>query len=502
MPGASSRSISPDREEFLALARDWELIPLIEELTSDTITPFSVFSRVAAAGRNPFLLESVEAGRTAGRYSFVGADPVRIIEIRNGVTHVNGAPREGNPLDVLREETSMPEPAPIEGLPPFIGGAVGFLGYDAVRILERLPGTLRDETGLPEAWFGIYGGVVAMDRARQRLLLVHLQRVGENPLDSWQEGVEGIRGLKRRIFEKAWPPAPHGIPDDVTGIWKDWEATPDEKAYLEAVSRAREHILEGDIFQVVLSRRWRRMAECRPEDVYRMLRLTNPSPYMFFLDTGHARVFGSSPEMLVQARKGRVRTCPIAGTRPRGADREEDLALEAELLADPKERAEHVMLVDLGRNDLGRICTPGSIELIREMAVERYSHVMHLVSELSGELDQEHDAWDALFSCFPAGTLSGAPKIRAMEIIDELEDVSRGLYGGAAGYLDARGDLDFCIAIRTGVETGGVIHIQAGAGIVFDSVPENELAECRAKASALARAVAMAERCAAGEEEE
>ncbi len=269
---------------------------------------------------------------------------------------------------------------------------------------------------------------------------------------------------------------------------------PDEASFLGAVHNAKEHILAGDIFQVVLSRRWRRMPRCAGPEIYRMLRLTNPSPYMFLFDTGQARVLGASPEMLVRVRGGEVSTCPIAGTRPRGRDGEADRRLEAELLADPKERAEHVMLVDLGRNDVGRVSAPGTVRVTREMEVERYSHVMHMVSEVSGRLRDGIGAWSALAACFPAGTLSGAPKVRAMEIIDELEAVRRGVYGGAVGYLNVNGDLDSCIAIRTLIERGGTVQVQAGAGIVHDSVPERELAECANKARALVEAVAMAER--------
>jgi anthranilate synthase component 1 len=286
---------------------------------------------------------------------------------------------------------------------------------------------------------------------------------------------------------------PTPIPSPPEDPWAGWQATPDETTYLEGVARAREHILAGDIFQVVLSRRWRRVPRCHATEIYRMLRLTNPSPYMFLIDTGQARVLGASPEMLVRVREGTVTTCPIAGTRPRGADPEDDARLEAELRADPKERAEHVMLVDLGRNDVGRVAAPGTVRLVREMAVERYSHVMHLVSEVEGRLRDGLDAWDALLACFPAGTLSGAPKVRAMEIIDQLEAVRRGVYGGAVGYRTFTGDLDSCIAIRTLVERGGSVQVQAGGGIVYDSRPESELAECRNKARAVVEAVAMAE---------
>jgi len=488
--------IQPGREKFLRLAHDYELVPVFVELTSDTTTAFSVFSRVAAGGRNPFLLESVEGGERAARYSFVGVDPWRIVEIRGGRAFVDGSLEEGSPLEVLRRETRVDSCAPVEGLPPFAGGALGVVGYDAIRLVENLQSDLPDESGVPEAWFGLYDNIIALDRVRQCLLLVHPVRIEGNPEEAWDRAQQGIAILHRRISREAWTPRPHAIRELDGDPWLGWDVTPPEEDYLEAVARAREYILAGDIFQVVLSRRWRKLARCRAEEIYRMLRLTNPSPYMFFLDTGHARIFGSSPEMLVQTRGNTVRTCPIAGTRPRGADEVEDLKLEAELLADPKERAEHVMLVDLGRNDLGRISKPGSIHLRREMQIERYSHVMHLVSELEGELRKGADAWDALFSCFPAGTLSGAPKIRAMEIIDELEQIRRGVYGGAVGYLNLDGDLDCCIAIRTGVESGGIVHLQAGAGIVYDSIPEKELGECRAKASALVRAVQMAEQAA------
>ncbi len=483
----------PDREGFLELARQYPLVPVVQELTSDTVTPFTVYSRLAAAGRNPFLLESVEGGERAARYSFAGVDPFRVVEVRDGVALVDGAPEAGAPLEVLRRVTRLGEVAPVADLPPFAGGALGCIGYDAVRLVERIPATGRDEGGLPEAWFGLYDGVVALDRARQRLQLVAVARVGDDPEDAWRAALRRLGRLRSAVVRPGAEPSPDDLPVPEGDPWSGWVATPAAEGYLDAVRRAREHILAGDIFQVVLSRRWRRMPRCSADAVYRMLRLTNPSPYLFLLDTGQARVLGSSPEMLVRVRDGVVSTCPIAGTRPRGRDPASDRALEAELLADPKERAEHVMLVDLGRNDVGRVAEPGTVRVAREMAVERYSHVMHLVSEVEGRLRAGLDAWDALFACFPAGTLSGAPKVRAMEIIDELEEVRRGVYGGAVGYLTFGGELDSCIAIRTLVERGGTFHIQAGAGIVYDSVPERELEECRNKAWALVQAVAMAE---------
>ena len=302
----------------------------------------------------------------------------------------------------------------------------------------------------------------------------------------------------RRALRGSGAESPPRVIPRAAAEWPGWRVTPSDEAFVASVSRAREHILAGDIFQVVLSRRWRKMPRCTAAEIYRMLRLTNPSPYMFLFDTGQARILGSSPEMLVRVRGRTVATCPIAGTRRRGAGAGEDLRLEQELLADPKENAEHVMLVDLGRNDVGRVSAPGTVRVVREREVERYSHVMHMVSEVEGRLRDGLDAWDALFACFPAGTLSGAPKVRAMELIDELEEVRRGVYGGAVGYRNLNGDLDSCIAIRTLVERGGSVQVQAGAGIVYDSVPETELAECAAKASALVEAVAMAEAAAKG----
>ncbi len=488
--------VRPDREQFDELARHHDVVPVVEELTSDTVTPFVIYARLAARGRNPFLLESVEGGERAARWSFAGVDPFRVVELRGGVVHVDGAPEPGSPVEALRRVTAMGSVAPVGDLPPFTGGALGSLGYDAVRLVERIPDGCRDEGGLPDAWFGLYDGVVALDRARQRLQLVALGRVDGDPETAWRRAMARLDALRRAVQADPTVTVPHHIPEPVGDPWDGWRGTPSEDDYLAAVAKAREYILAGDIFQVVLSRRWRRMPRCTAAEVYRMLRLTNPSPYMFLLDTGQARILGSSPEMLVRVRDDEVSTCPIAGTRHRSGDPDEDARLAAELLADPKERAEHVMLVDLGRNDVGRVAAPGTVEVVREMDVERYSHVMHLVSEVRGRLAPDRDAWDALLACFPAGTLSGAPKVRAMEIIDELEEVRRGVYGGAVGYRDVGGDLDSCIAIRTLVERGGVFQIQAGAGIVYDSVPESELAECRNKANALVVAVAMAEAAA------
>ncbi len=485
--------VRPDKTEFLALARDHDVVPVMRELTSDTVTPFTIYSRLAAEGRNPFLLESVEGGERVARYSFAGADPFRIVEIRDGSVLVDGVAEDGEPIEILRRVTDLGRVARVDDLPPFVGGAMGYLGYDAVRLIEAIPASGRDEGGLPDAWFGLYDSVVALDRARQRLQLVILARVGDDPEADWRDALHRMDLLHGALASGGEGPRPHTLPSPRGDSWQGWRSTPSAEQYLAAVATAREHILAGDIFQVVLSRRWRRVPRCTAAEIYRMLRMTNPSPFMFLFDTGNARILGSSPEMLVRVEGRTVSTCPIAGTRPRGLDVDHDRRLEEELLADPKERAEHTMLVDLGRNDIGKVAVPGSVVLARETEVERYSHVMHIVSEVQGRLRPECDGWDALFACFPAGTLSGAPKVRAMEIIDELEEVRRGVYGGAVGYRNASGDLDSCIAIRSLVERGGVAHIQAGAGIVYDSVPTTELEECRNKARALVEAVAMAE---------
>lgn len=493
--------VRPTYEEFVELARDYQVVPLVYELTSDTVTPFVVWSRLSKSGRNPFLLESVEGGTRAGRYSFVGVDPFRIIELRDGVLYVDGAAEDGEPVQALRDVSDLGAVAPVAGLPPFAGGAVGYVGYDAIRLVEEIPDTGRDEGGLPQAWFGLYDGVVALDQATQRLHLVAAAVVDGEPDAAWRRAIARLHALRGALDHRIEGPLPHAIPSPGNDPWSEWKATPPQEEYLEGVREAREHILAGDIFQVVLSRRWRKMPRCTAAEVYRMLRLTNPSPHMFMIDTGQVRVIGSSPELLVNVRDGAVSTRPIAGTRRRGVNEEEDRALSADLLADPKERAEHVMLVDLGRNDVGRVAAEGSVRVTREMAIERYSHVIHIVSDVEGRLKKGLDAWDALFACFPAGTLTGAPKVRAMEIIDELETVRRGIYGGAVGYRNLNGDMDTCIAIRTLVERGGTFQVQAGAGIVYDSVPESELAECRNKANALIEAVAMAEAAAARDEE-
>ncbi len=449
---------------------------VVVEQPADLTTPVALMRGLLAAGGPAFLLESVEGGDRVARWSFLGASP-------SG--EISG--RETDPFDALRalpRDDAVPDG---DDLPPFTGGAVGYVGYDAVRRLERLPDSNPDPIGLPDAWFGIFDAVIAFDHARHRLLFV--THAGEGTEEE-RRAFERLRELEARA--KAAPASAASA----SPACPSFEESLPLPSFLSAVERAKEHIRAGDVFQVVLSRRWSAPFSGDPFAVYRALRSLSPSPYQYYLRTPHGAIFGASPERLVHVAAGHeeatAETIPLAGTRPRGATREEDLAFERELLADPKERAEHVMLVDLGRNDLGRVAKPGSVRVKDFFHVERYSHVMHIASRVTGALAPGKDAVDALVATFPAGTLTGAPKIRAMEIIEDLEPVRRGAYGGAVGYLDFAGNLDVAIAIRTAIVANGTLHVQAGAGIVADSDPESEATECENKARALMRAVERA----------
>ena len=443
------------------------------ERPADLTTPVALM-RGLLAGEGPcFLLESVEGGDRVARWSFLGASP-------SG--EISG--RDENPFAALK---AMPrdESAPGDDLPPFTGGAVGYAGYDAVRWLERLPAAKPDPIGLPDAWFGLFDTIIAFDHVRHRLLYVTRAANGDEPSARVR-----LRELEERALTRARETRPEALSPP------PFEESLPRSSFVAAVERGKEHIRAGDVFQVVLSRRWSAQFEGDPFAVYRALRSLSPSPYQYYLRTPHAAILGASPERLVHVAAGpagaTVETIPLAGTRPRGGTREEDQALERELLADPKECAEHVMLVDLGRNDLGRVAKAGSVRVTDFFHVERYSHVMHIASRVTGVLAPGRDAVDAFAATFPAGTLTGAPKIRAMEIIEDLEPVRRGAYGGAVGYLDFAGNLDVAIAIRTAVVAKGVLHIQAGAGIVADSDPGAEATECENKARALMRAVETA----------
>jgi anthranilate synthase component 1 len=487
--------IRPDRREFERLAREHRRVPVVLELTADTVTPTGMLLRLARHGRHPFLLESVEGGERVARWSFAGCDPVEVVTMRRGRVEADGAAVDGPPVEALRAKLLGRGRAPLDDLPPFAGGAVGWLGYDVVRVLERLPSRLPDPLDLPEAWFGVYATVAALDRARQRLLLVDIADVAAGAETAWVEAVGRLDRLRAVLASPLDLAGPAALPvaDAASEPDGSWLVAPEDDRFLRAVTRARDEIRAGEAFQIVLSRRWWRRVAADPLTVYRALRLTNPSPYMFYLDGGEAQILGASPEKLAHLRGREAVTCPIAGTRRRGRNAADDQRLAAELLADEKERAEHLMLVDLGRNDIGRVSTPGLVRVSRFMEVERYSHVMHLVSEVRGEIEHGRDALDVLLACFPAGTLTGAPKVRAMELIEELEALRRSVYGGAVGYFDFGGDMDACIAIRTAVAARGALHLQAGAGVVFDSAAEREMAECANKVRALALAARLAE---------
>jgi anthranilate synthase component 1 len=487
--------IHPSRDEFLRLAERYRHVPVVCELTADTVTPTGMLLRLARAGRHAFLLESVEGGERVARWSFAGADPQRVITLREGRLQVDGQPVAGPVVELLRRQLVGQGRAPLDDLPPFTGGAVGWFGYDAVRLVENLPLHLPDPLGLPDAWWGIYPAIAALDRVRQRLLLIATATIGERPGRGWEEANERLVALQASLAAPLDGAVPAPIDPVAAAAQPDpsWRVAPDDERFLRSVGRAVDEIRAGEAFQIVLSRRWSRPVAANPTALYRALRLVSPSPYMFFIDAGEAQVLGASPETLARLRGREAVTCPIAGTRRRGGGAADDARLAAELVADEKERAEHLMLVDLGRNDLGRVSRPGTVSVSRFMEVERYSHVMHLTSEVRGELEAGRDAFDLLLACFPAGTLTGAPKVRAMELIEELEVVRRSVYGGAVGYFDFGGDMDACIAIRTAVVAQGEVHVQAGAGIVFDSLPDRELAECAAKARALAVAAKLAE---------
>ena len=472
--------------EYERLSEGGGLVPVFRELAGDLLTPVSAFRALGARTARAFLLESVLGGEQLARYSFLGRDPETTVEARGRqvLEHANGQTRvlDADLLSALRARLPR-SAAEVPDLPRFTGGAVGYLTYDSVRLFERIPDRHGAAAGLL-ASFSFYRSLVAFDHVRQRVVLIADAEPGSRA--AFERAQSVLDGLEADLREGARPGAQRpraALGDAAFGEGADFR---------EAVGRAKEYIAAGDIFQVVLSRQKTVACALDPFTVYRALRMVNPSPYMYVLKEGETAVAGSSPEMLVRVEGRRVETRPIAGTRRRGESEAEDRRLGEELLADEKERAEHIMLVDLGRNDLGRVCSFGSVSVPEFMKLERYSHVIHIVSSVVGELAGERDALDALVATFPAGTLSGAPKIRAMEIIDELEPRARGLYGGALGYLDLRGNLDFCIAIRTLVFRGGQATVQAGGGIVADSDPWAEQRETEAKAGALVQALRLA----------
>lgn len=498
----------PTLDEVRDLAQQGTIIPIYRELPADLETPVSVYLKLcgqgSSNGRGPsFLLESVEKGEQLGRYSFIGVHaPLTITAHGDQVTigAAGGAvleQRQGDPLRIVEELMAPRKPAPVAGLPRFNGGVVGYFGYDLVRFMERLPATARTDLHVPDMALMMADNLVVFDHVRHRLLVIANLRVEADLRGAYADAVARIEHIIADLRRPLTPPISQELP-----AGEAWRSNFTQAEYEAMVLAAKEYIAAGDIFQVVLSQRLSRRTEADPFTIYRALRMLNPSPYMFFLDfqgvagIGDAplRLIGSSPEMHVRLEDGYAHLHPIAGTRWRGKSEEEDAALAADLLADPKERAEHVMLVDLGRNDLGRVCEYGSVTVPVMMTVEKYSHVMHIVSDVRGKVRPEHNAFSLLRATFPAGTLSGAPKIRAMEIIEELEGVRRGVYAGAVGYVDNYGAMDTCIAIRTIVMQGDTCHLQAGAGIVADSDPTYEFNESMNKLKALAVAVEHAEK--------
>ena len=486
-------------EEFREYAREFNVIPVYRKLLADGETPLGVYRKLAGTSASSFLLESAEHGGVWSRYSFIGAHSQATLTEIDGLAQwigvaPAGAPSGIDPLEALRLSASHLRSPKILGLPPLTGGLVGYMGYDSVRRLEMLPNLSTKDVPLPEIAFMLTSDLAVMDHTEGSITLIAnaINWDGSNDRvdEAYADAIQRLDRMQSKLMSAIAGEIAE-IPQSSEPIY---ERNMSEDDYIAKVMRAKEEILSGEAFQIVLSQRFSMECTADAIDVYRMLRLRNPSPYMYlFRFEGGIDVVGSSPEALVKVTQGEVMVHPIAGTRKRSHSPEEDMRLSEELLSDPKERAEHLMLVDLGRNDLGRICTPGSVEVIDFMSIERYSHVMHIVSTVTGKLSPEKSAIDALFATFPAGTLSGAPKPRAMEIIEELEPHRRGLYGGAIGYLDFTGNIDTCIAIRTALIYKGRAYVQAGAGVVADSVAESENQECINKAAAVLGAIGAAQ---------
>ncbi len=473
----------PSFDEVERLADQGDILPVYREVTADLETPVSAYMKVA---RRPysFLLESVEGGERIARYSFIGTEPLSVV--RTGAGQPNGPV---DPLIPIQKAMDAYKLAPFADLGPFNGGMVGYISYDAVKYFERLPTPDNDPVDVPESVFMMTTTFLIFDHVRHVIRVVSHMFLEGDARAAYQEAVDRIDDIVERLgsplqvpFGESHEPAGSEVTSNFT-----------REQYDHIVERCKEYIYAGDIIQTVPSQRFSRPTTAHPLSIYRALRAINPSPYMYYLELDDFHIVGASPEELVRVHDGVATTRPIAGTKPRGKTKEEDDENERHLLADEKERAEHIMLVDLGRNDLGRVCKSGTVGVTELMIVERYSHVMHIVSYVEGELRKDKTPYDALRSCFPAGTLSGAPKIRAMEIIAEMESDRRGPYGGAVGYFDLNGNMDTAITIRTMVIKDGVAHVQAGGGIVFDSVPKTEYEETIHKASAVLRAIERAE---------
>ena len=488
--------IKPEFKEFSRLARPATLVPVVKSVSADLLTPVSAFLAIAGKEQHAFLLESVERGEQIGRFTFLGVRPYMRVRARGSSIEIERGRRrerhQGSVFEFVKLLLNEHQPAVVPGLPPFTAGAVGYFSYDVVRQLEKIGERAKDDLSLPDCELMFFDRLLAFDHLRHQIHIVASADVSqESPRAAYDRAVRDIAALERKLAAGLSP-----------AMWRKAAKTPQAKLkihagttrpkFMRSVERGKEYIAAGDIFQVVLSQRLDFVPGVEPFDLYRALRQVNPSPYLYFLRMGETQILGSSPEMLVRVTGRKLEYRPIAGTHPRGRDDAEDQRLAQQMLSDEKERAEHVMLVDLGRNDLGRVSEYGSVKVKDLMYVERYSHVMHLVSALEGTLRKDLGALDAFAACFPAGTLSGAPKVRAMQIIEELEPVRRGIYGGSVLYADFAGNLDSCIGIRTMVMQGKHAYLQAGAGIVADSDPASEYQESMNKAQALLRAVEMA----------
>ena len=508
-------SVIPNLEQFTSLAQNRRVIPVVRRVFADGETAVGLYRKLAGERAGTFLLESAEHGHSWSRYSFVGVNCSAMLSELDGHAHWSGnipvgVPVDGDPISALRATLDvLHTPGVNEGfdgeLPPLTGGVVGYLGYDIVRRFEHLPHANTDDLGIPELAMLVATDLAVLDHVDGSVILIanaiNYDNSAERVDEAWADAVARLDRMQASLSA----PSPASVAEVDFTTEPVFEALTTSADYCASVNEAKERIRAGDAFQIVLSQRFAAPCSASSLDVYRILRASNPSPYMFLFripevdgidtalsDTVAFDIVGSSPEALVRLKNGHAMVHPIAGTRPRGATPEADQALAADLMADDKERAEHLMLVDLGRNDLGRVCSPGSVEVVDFMSIERYSHVMHIVSTVTGELDVERPAFDVVEATFPAGTLSGAPKPMAMAIIDELETTRRGVYGGCVGYFDFAGNVDTAIAIRSAVIKNQMAYVQAGAGVVADSVPESEDAECRAKASAVLRAVSVA----------
>jgi anthranilate synthase component 1 len=496
----------PDFDTFQQLAAGYQLVPVCRRLVSDALTPVTAFHRIDTGG-NACLFESVVGGENVGRYSFLAAEPfLELSARRTTVTIKSSAGSQqfecDDPLEELRQRLVEVKAAHLPQLPPFTGGAIGYAGYDVVRYTEHLPNAPHDDRELPDLSFAFYDRMIVFDNVNKTMVVIAMARLDKSGGDA----AAAYEDAQRRVDElvgKLSAPAPSELmcADIATGGEPEiaYRANFQQADFEDAVRKCVEYIRAGDIFQVVISQRLELDIRSDPFEIYRTLRVVNPSPFMFFLRTPEVTLVGSSPEIMCRVVDGKITVRPLAGTRRRGETEEDDRRLADELLADPKERAEHVMLVDLGRNDVGRVARYGTVELSDVMVIERYSHVMHITSNVTGELADGKDAFDALRACLPAGTVSGAPKVRAMQIIDELEPHRRGPYAGAVGYFDYSGNMDTCIALRTLVVQGNKAYVQAGAGIVADSVPELEFQETLNKARGLLKAIEITEQRSAGE---